>query len=182
MAKRKSLALREPSGKVQREKPLPPASEVRRLRDAALAGMRDPLWGSQIGRLHMAGKISAEQLAAGKRWAERAALYRAAIESPSPDPKAMNFNSSTGSPIDPDSDRGQREIARHRAAINSFIDVHAALATMVNGRQIVGTVRSVCEREEAPVGQEGIDHLCAGLTRIAEFYGLTGGRKSSNVR
>ena len=79
MSRRKSLALREPNGRPQRPPELPPPSEVRRLRDAALSGMRDSTWGTELGRLYLVGKITATMFAAGKRWGELAVMYSQAL-------------------------------------------------------------------------------------------------------
>ena len=78
MTPRKHLAKREPNGKPQRERSGPSPTEISRLRDAALAGMKDPIWGTQLGILHLSGKLTTSQLAAGKRWAELARDYSAA--------------------------------------------------------------------------------------------------------
>src|SRR5690606_38163131 len=137
---------------------LPAPAEVRRLRNAALAGMRDPFWGSQIGCLFLAGKLTAEQFAAGKRWAERAALYSRALDSPS-GLHAMDYNRGAGgAPVDPFSEEGLRQAERHRRAAASFVDAHVALCEA--GSDVVKAVRSVCEDDEAPVGQNGLNNLC----------------------
>lgn len=102
MSRRKAIAKREPNGRIQRDPPLPPPSEVRRLRDAALSGMRDPTWGTELGRLYLVGKITATMFAAGKRWGELASQYSQALCSPAPDPKAICLERMGGSPIDPD--------------------------------------------------------------------------------
>lgn len=182
MAKRKSMVKREPNGKPSRacaEKPVSPA-EIRRLRDAALSGMRDQVWGTELGRLFNNNKITAEQFEAGKRWALRASLYRQALDCPSADPRAMDFDRGGGGHVDPDSERGQREAKRHIRDFHSFIDTHVALKEM--GAHVVFAVRSVCERDEAPVGYQGLRSLSTGLQRIADFIGLTSSRKSEHVR
>jgi hypothetical protein len=49
-SRRKSLARREPNGRVQCQEPDISPGEVRRLRDAALRGLRDAEWASELGR------------------------------------------------------------------------------------------------------------------------------------
>lgn len=180
MPKRKSLAQREPNGRIQREPQLPPPSEVRRLRDAALSGMRDPLWGTEIGRLYLAGKITAVGFAAGKRWGEQAVLYSRALCSPSPDPKAVCFDRSGGDSLDPDSYEGRKEARRHERAVTSFIDAHVALKSISGAAERV--VRLVCERDEMLAGHENLLALVNGLSALAGFWGLTEHRKSPSDR
>jgi hypothetical protein len=185
MAKRKTMAKREPNGKpsralADRSTPSTSPAESRRLRDAALTGMRQAEWGTQLGRLFLAHKITSEHYQAGQRWSERAGLYRQALDCPAADPRAMDFDKRGGEPIDPDSEQGKREVKRHIRAAASFVDTHAALLEC--GSRVVATVRSVCERDEAPVGHQGLLDLSTGLQRIAEFLGLTGHRKSQHVR
>jgi hypothetical protein len=45
-------------------------AEVKRVFDAALVGIRDASFGSQIGRLHLTNRLSSGEVAAAKRWAE----------------------------------------------------------------------------------------------------------------
>lgn len=180
MARRKSLARREPNGRIQREPQLPAPSEVRRLRDAALTGMRDPTWGTEIGRLYLAGKVSSLGFAAGRRWAELASLYSQALCSPSPDPKAVCLDRMGGESIDPDSHEGRREARRHVRAVASFIDAHAALKSTSAAAERF--VRHVCERDQMLVGHESLMALVNGLTALAGFWGLTEQRKSPSDR
>jgi hypothetical protein len=180
VTRRKNLAFREPSGKVQREPQLPPPSEVRRLRDAALVGMRDPTWGTEIGRLYLAGKITAMAYAAGKRWAELAVLYSRALCSPPPDPKAVCFDRAGGDSLDPDSYEGRKEARRHERAIASFLDAHAALkSTSATSERVV---RRVCERNEMLAGHESLLALSRGLEALAGFWGLTNTVRSVSDR
>lgn len=170
MSRRKSLAQREPNGRPQREQQLPAPSEIRRLRDAALAGMRDPTWGTEIGRLYLVGKITSTMFAAGKRWAELASQYSHALCSPSPDPKAISLDRTGAHHVDPDSPEGRKEARRHARAVASFIDAHVALKTHGTGSERI--VRSVCERGEMPTGHQEIIALSGGLARLADFWGL----------
>lgn len=173
MSRRKTMAQREPNGRAQREQPLPAPAEVRRLRDAALSGMRDPLWGTEIGRLYLAGKITATMFAAGKRWAELAASYGQALQSPAPDPKAISLEHTGRASIDPDTPEGRREARRHARAVQSFIDAHAAItASADRGRRIAGIVRDVCERGNLVVGHQNLIDLSRGLSLLAAFWGL----------
>jgi len=84
MSRRKPLARRGSTGRIihNRDPELLPPTEVRRLVEAASAGLRDPIWCSEIGRLHLVGKITSAQFAAAKRWTELAASYSQACQSP----------------------------------------------------------------------------------------------------
>ena len=171
MSRRKHMAQREPNGRAQREPQAPAASEVRRLRDAALSGMRDPLWGTEIGRLYLASKITSTMFAAGKRWAELATQYSQALCSPAPDPKAISLERTGAQYIDPDSAEGRREARRHARAVQSFLDAHAALMTDA-GPAAERAVRTTCERGEMITGHADLIALSTGLSRLAEFWGL----------
>lgn len=180
MTRRKSLAQREPNGRPQRDHHVLPASEVRRLRDAALRGMRDPTWGTEIGRLYLVGKITATMFAAGKRWGELASMYSQALCSPSPDPKAICLDRMGGSPKDPDSHEGRKEARRHQRAVTSFIDAHGVLKSTGNTSERI--VRAMCERNEMLEGHQHLISLNAGLTALAWFWGLTDNGKSPSDR
>jgi hypothetical protein len=180
VGRRKSTAIREPNGRIQREAQLPPPSEVRRLRDAALSGMRDPTWGTELGRLYLVGKITASMYAAGKKWGEFSTMYSQALLSPCPDPKAICLDRAGGESPDPDSYEGRREARRHQRAVTSFIDARAALNTDSAGSERV--VRSICERDQMVIGHENLILLNRGLKVLVEFWGLTDSRKSMSDR
>ena len=77
MANKRKIKARTPSGQLSRagrQREYPPA-QVRRLRDAAMAGLRDPEWGTELGRLYLEGTITAAMYAAGKDWREKAAKF-----------------------------------------------------------------------------------------------------------
>src|SRR5262249_5216639 len=75
---------RDPNGRRARARNAgdPAPAQVKRLRDAALAGLQSQEWGSELGRLFLAGKIGPELYAAGRRWGECVARYRAALGAP----------------------------------------------------------------------------------------------------
>lgn len=176
MSRRKVLAVRESNGRIQREQQLPAPAEVRRLRDAALAGMRDPMWGTELGRLCLVGKINSAMFAAGKQWGEYAARYSQALCSPSPDPKAVNWDRGGGEAPDPDSFEGRKEARRHARAVQSFIDASVALKDV--GNRAERAVRAVCERDQILFGHENLMALTVGLSALSGFWGLTDSRKS----
>lgn len=175
MSRRKNLAEREPNGRIQRVPTISPG-EVRRLRDAAVSGLRDPMWGTELGRLHLTGRINSAQFAAGKQWSEYAAQYSQAMLSPNPDPKAIALDAMGSEPIDPDSHAGRKEARRHERSVASFIDARVALQKTLGTSERI--LRHVCERNEMVSGHFEVLSLACGLTALADFWGLTRTHKS----
>lgn len=179
--RQKLLQIREPNGRHQRpsvdEREFAP-TQVKRLRDAALAGMADAEWGTSIGRLYLASKITGPMYAAGKRWSEQVVRYHGAINAPPPNPKALRMGeSSRGAPPDPDSDEGRQRAAREAQMVTDFLAAHGILCAA--GMIAEATVRNVCERDHCPVGQLETQALSRGLLWLADYWGLTNQRKSN---
>jgi hypothetical protein len=178
MTRRSQLTIsvvREPSGRRARhddEPELAPA-RVKRLRDAALAGLQSEEWGSELGRLFLAGKIGPGLYAAGRRWTECAARYRAALGAPPPHPRAVPLErGSVAAPPDPASEAGRRQAAREHAAIRQLREAQAALREA--GTLAERVVRSVCEHDQAPGGVHEREALVRGLQALARFWRMTG--------
>ena len=167
MPPRKHLAKREPNGKPQRERSGPSPTEISRLRDAALAGMKDPIWGTQLGILHLSGKLTSSQLAAGKRWADLARDYSAACQSPRA-PKSVDIEPGGGSPIDPDSAKGLREARRHSQIVHGYLGSLEALKRTGEAPRLA--VRDVCEFNLFPVGSFQLAALRTGLQGLAAWW------------
>jgi len=165
MTRRKNLVHRQPNGQPRRTAQLPPPSEVSRLRDAALAGMRDSVWGTSLGRLFLAGDITATQFSAGKRWAELSAKYSVACGGPKP-ARSAALDPDGGSPADPDSLQGRREARRARQTVESYLTASKVLKGM--GAATEAAVRDVCDRDLHPVG---VIHLRGGLSALAALWG-----------
>jgi hypothetical protein len=164
--------LREPSGRrarAGREPDVTPA-QVKRLRDAALAGLQREEWGSELGRLLLTRKIEAEHYAAGRRWSQAAARYRAALCAPLPHPPAISFESggSRATPPDPASPEGERLAARDGATVRELREAEAALREA--GPLAERVVRGVCERDEAPGGMRELEALNRGLAALVRFW------------
>lgn len=170
---------REPNGRPQRSpKEFPPA-QVRRLRDAAMTGLRDPEWGTELGRLFLTEAITSAMYAAGKRWREDADQYRGAIDvrplkSPSVERGIM------GTEPDTDSPEGQKVAKRHRDSMEKFYAAHAALIGA--GMMAESLVRRVCEDDKSAGSYIERNALRFGLSTLADHYQLTIQRKSQNVR
>jgi len=167
MSRRKALVAREPNGRAKRTSPLPPASEVSRLRDAALAGMRDPVWGTTLGYLYLSGKVTGSQFAAGKRWADLARDYSAASQSPK-QPRSANLDPKGGEPPDPDSEQGRREARQHAHTLHQYI---AGLGIInLAGAPARRAVEAVCEQGQVPAGHTQLEALGRGLSALAAFW------------
>ena len=171
MTRRKSLAQREPSGKVRRppraDPTLPSPTEVTRLRDAALAGMRDAVWSTPLGWLYLSGRLSGSQFAAGRRWATLARDYSEAQNGPKI-PKSANLDPKGGTPPDPDSPAGLREARRETAVTHQYI---AALALLhASGGPSRRAVANCCELGCMPDGMDSLNGLRRGLDVLAAFW------------
>ena len=169
MGKRKNrlLKVRTPSGQLSRagrEREFPPA-QVKRLRDAAMAGLRDPEWGTELGRLYLEGTITAGMYAAGKAWRENAARYVSTL-SHFPVRTLLIEGRGGSMPPDPDTAEGQKRARREAAAMERFFEAHHILLSA--GKMAEATVRRLCEHNEGPCGMAELIALRNGLSALAE--------------
>jgi len=172
MSRRKHLAVRKPAGRIygyggNHTSELLPPTEIRRLVDAASAGLRDSIWSSTLGRLHLTGKISASQFSAGKRWAELVSNYSQACLGPRP-PRTEALDHAGGTPADPDSAAGAREVRRHERATASYLEGRHALR--LAGREAEHVVESVCVADQAPAGWRELEALRTGLQSLSTWW------------
>jgi len=171
MSRRKTFAIRKPCGRIARSdsasSELMPPTELRRLLDAAKVGIRDPMWATEAGRLHLTGKISALQFTAAKKWAQIIANYSIACQSPRP-PTTVSFDPSGGQSADPDSEAGTREARRHERASAAYLDGRNALR--LAGAAAESAIDSVCIRDQAPVGLAELNALRTGLQSLASHW------------
>lgn len=167
--RRRQVTAREPSGRPQREREYSPG-EIRRLRDAAMSGLRDAEWGTELGRLYLEKHIDDGMYAAGRRWREQAHKYRSTL-GVFPVRSAKLEVGSRGTEPDPDSEEGQQIARRERAAMEQFMGAHAELVAA--GGTIALIVRMACEEDEpitTVLGRLALNH---GLSLLARHYGLT---------
>jgi hypothetical protein len=172
MSRRKPLAPRKPSGRVYsyattRDTALLSPTQVRRMVDAAGAEARDPLWATMIGRIYLAGKLSATEFAAGKRWSELVASYSIACRSPRP-PTTISFDEPGGSGLDVDSPRGECEVIAHERINAAWLAGRNALR--LAGRDAERVVDHVCARDCALAGFGELNALRAGLQALAALW------------
>jgi hypothetical protein len=165
---------REPGGRRARaamEPELAPL-QIKRLRDAALAGLQREEWGSELGRLLLTGRIGPDLYAAGRRWAECTMRYRAALGAPPPHPPPIPFErANSAAPPDPASEAGARLTARERAAVQGWREAHSVLRE--GGTLAERVVRSVCEQDQTPCGAREFEALARGLRSLAHLWRMT---------
>ena len=170
MSVRKVLAGRKACGRLKKAAPPDPLlapTQIRRLLDASASGLRDPVWGTIPGKLHLAGKLTSAELAAAKYWATLAANYSAACRSPK-SPRTIAFDATTGSPLDPDSPLGEQEVERHERISAAWLAARNALR--LAGRDAERVVGDVCEREQLPAGLDELNALRAGLRALSDLW------------
>lgn len=145
----------------------PAASEVHRLRSAALAGMRDAIWGSTLGWLYLSGKLTSSQFTAGLRWASLATQFASSVQAPS-GARSAKLERTGGTPVDPDTQEGRQEAARHESAALEY----AGAVNMLNlaGELPKAAVRHVCEQNLMPRGAKELDGLVMGLHVLASYW------------
>jgi hypothetical protein len=180
--KRNSMAPREPTGRTSRaadEREFPPA-QVKRLRDAAMRGLRAPEWGTELGLLYLNNDITAAMYAAGKRWSEMVETYRHAI-GVFPVRSVGIERGRGGSSPDPDSPEGRKIAQRESDAAERFFAADAALMQL-GGRNPYHFVRMLCEANEMPGGYAELRQLRKGLLVLVAHWDLTGTGKQSNGR
>lgn len=164
---------REDNGRRQREREFPPA-QVKRLRDAAMNGLRGEEWGTELGRLYLENRITAEMYAAGKRWNETVAWYHQAIGAKPA--KSASVEIGIGAqPADPDSAEGRKQAIREAERAERFYEAHAVLLGVPTAERVV---RNLCEQNEGPCGYAELLATRNGLFALAAHWGLTGPNKS----
>lgn len=178
MGRKKLIVAREPNGRIQREHDYS-AAHIRRLRDLAIRGFADPIWGSELGRLFMEKSITGEMLEAGRRWARDSEAYRRSIGMFPVRGAAVDAKISAGRP--PTSGEDEKLNQRAREAAEAYFEADAILTAA--GIGAYDAVRRVCEDDECLCGLGDLMLLRLGLARLAVHYGLTNhGKSGRNVR
>jgi hypothetical protein len=170
MSRRQRSAAREKKPRATRhgnDTELMPPTEVRRLIELAGAGLRDPMWGSILGRIHLAGKISRAEFAAGKRWAELSAQYSVACQGPQAT-KSVKLDAPGGAALDPDSTAGLKEARRHARASAAYVDGKYALKQA--GPAAERAVDAICVHDYVPTGFDELQALQGGLRALSAWW------------
>lgn len=168
--KRKSMAVREPNGRVSRagaEERLSPVV-VKRLVAAAAAGAGDARFGSEVGRLLLAGDLTTRQASAGWRFSEVIADRARAIGADRLEARSMAFERGVrGAAVDPGSLVGRALDARDRRAVARYERAAAVLVAC----GALDDVRRLCEGVGASlVGYERLVRARAGLDALASLF------------
>jgi len=167
MTARKHLAKREPSGRISRAvlKAIDghsPAA-VKRLQDAALRGIADPDYGTELGRLALTGKISPTQREAGRRWCKLREEFVRTLGIPLPSPGLPNLNSIAATAVF--RDRYERDVYdAYKAAL---------IALRAAGNDAAMTIVATCEYDQACTSPTRLKALHLGLNALATHWGLT---------
>jgi len=173
LGRKREQGEREPNGRLSRatKKDLDTKSpnEVKRLRDAALLGMRDPMWGTEIGRLFLRSRIEARQFEAGKRWMNLVELWRKDQGETGLAPKsglAALHVENRGRGMDRSED--PTAIERSRELSDTLHKARDALdsAGFLESR----TVRDCCEQNMPIIGLSEIGWLRDGLDALADHW------------
>lgn len=169
MAKRKHLQHREPNGRAQREPRTTPVANAKRIRDEAVRTHAHAEYGSELGRLFLDDKISANMYEAGKKWMISACSAATAMQGPNSNPKSLAIGESgTSHPVDPDSEEGMREVRRHERAVEAFRIAGSMLSSPARR-----AVEAVCEQRLAVEGYQQLMDLRSGLAVLAHHWRLT---------
>jgi hypothetical protein len=149
------------------------SNEIRRLRDASILGMRDPMWGTELGRLLLRGKIEPEQFEAGRRWANLVAAWRQQHVSPNISPKGC-LASLSGEPRGVACDRTNDPDAIQRAVEigGELKGAFAAIKDGPEGRSALRVVQDCCEMNRAVVLASDLVSLKIGLAALIEYWAI----------
>jgi hypothetical protein len=167
--RRAALPKREPNGRHSRS-PLDrivdahSPTEIKRLRDAALSGLRAPEWGSELGRLLLHGKLTPTQYEAGRRFAVLVREYHSTLGAPDYPKASLNQNARSGHA------EGPTEAVRHQQVILAYDEVINALGGY-GGRSFL-VVKLVCDGDASVSTADALRKLTYGLDTLAAHWGI----------
>lgn len=134
------------------------AKAQRVARGATADNFRDPMHGSVLGRLCLAGHISREQFEAGQRWAGVVHRFARAWSIPCATPRAIDLNAIGGVSHANDDDEALRRI--REAYDDGFYALRSA------GRDATHAVSECVIRDEVPL----LLSLRAGLSALVTHF------------
>lgn len=170
----KTIRQREPNGRLSRAGrevtgAMAPAA-IRRLRDAALAGMAAPEWGTELGLMYLRQEVDAPLYEAGRRWARLATEAQRATGAPVHVGSGGNLERGHDRRPDPETPAGRHEAERDRAIV---ADANAALHALdAAGQGPRKAVIRVCQDNRPAIGPEERNFLLAGLAALARHWRL----------
>jgi hypothetical protein len=167
---------REPSGRLSRATETlidaaPPAA-AKRLHQAAVQRVGDPLYATETGRLALAGQLTPTQLECARRWGRLVAEYYRATGAPLPYPPApggIRAHAEDDPPVTTPAGKALRD-ERTRIKAEMYAAGHALGEA---GPDAARAVRACCEANEVAVGHVGLINLRAGLDRLARHWRLS---------
>jgi hypothetical protein len=128
-----------------------------------------------LGGLNILGVITNEEYEAGRRFAGIVMRYRAVIEAPNPAPGGNDQGGRTFIPMD----ESERRTVDYNQAHNKGF---AAIEDFSLRQKARKWVKDVAVYDESCPGGLPMEALKLGLSTLATYFGLTGTRKSQNVR
>lgn len=177
--------LREPNGRLSRaarkELGQENVNEIRRAREMAIAGVRDPIWGTQIGRLFLGKQVTPEQFGAARRWAELMEKWRAIHCGPRFNPKCGLASLLQGDPNEMKKNPGtgtrfeiKEDMDAHEATVTRLVNEAMDSFTRGSVDPTLVAVRDCVELDLAPVGFGGKLLLEDGLNHLATLWNVEG--------
>lgn len=146
-----------------------PAAEAKRLRDLAVAGIRERIWGSTLGQLFVTNTITASQFEAGRRWDELHRKYGFAIDA-RPVRSATLTRGANAVAADPNSDEGWAITERDMGIIWEFRAAHKVLK---DRPAIEMRMRALCEgMGQQPDSLADLQMAVQGLDLLAKHWGV----------
>ena len=159
---------RHPGGRPIVEDPGYAPAAIKRLADAAVAGMADSFWGTSLGMALLKKQITTKECSTGKIWDETYRAYLRAIDCPAPDPKSVSIGEpSRGQPPDPDSFAGVVVSKKDIATVKRFLAMERALNNC--GLLISSATRALCESKSVKsCSYEDLQRAKIGLAALAD--------------
>jgi hypothetical protein len=158
---------REPNGRLQRPSQSSPVVYWQRERDVLRDHSHRYEFESPAGLLFRAGKITAQEFEAARRFALSRRAADEALGLPPRSPRAMDMDLVRGHPSD-DTPEVQR---RRRAAIAAFDAAQVALGL---GSPALGACLWICVYEQRPDCHGQLVALKEGLSKLVKHYGVRG--------
>lgn len=167
--RKRKVGERFPAGQIRPEEPSASPAAIRRLRDAALAGMADPQWGTMAGLFYLSKRIDDTEYAAAKRFGDLHSQYISVIGGPRHPKTSTGERQSPSAQIDVDTEMGEAEAVRHRIIMTNYHDAHMALL-MVCPSVEADLIRFCSVPGESPSGYAAVIRVKNGLKALASLW------------
>lgn len=167
--RKRKIGERFPAGQIKPEESGASPSQIRRLRDAALAGMADPQWGSMAGIFYLSRKIDEIEYETAKRFGDLHSQYINVIGGPRPPRSSSVERASPVSSIDVDTELGEEEAQRHIVILNKYNDAHTVLHKIGPSAE-ADIIRFCSIPGESPAGYEAMIRVVMGLRELSVLW------------